>query len=38
MVAALLAVWQTANLAGFAWEKIRGRRNTIRDDALSFSG
>lgn len=37
MVAVLLAVWQAANVAGFAWEKIRGRKDTLRDDALSFS-
>jgi GT2 family glycosyltransferase len=36
-VAALLAVWQTTNLAGFVWEAFRRNADRFRDGALSFS-
>ncbi len=36
-VAALLALWQGANLAGFLWEGIRGGSDRSRDGALSYS-
>jgi len=36
-VAALLGVWQVANLAGFIWEKVRRTTNGLRGGALSFS-
>lgn len=36
-MAALLGVWQVANLAGFVWEKLHRGTNGSRDDALSFS-
>jgi GT2 family glycosyltransferase len=35
-VAALIGLWQTANLAGFVWEKVQPRKPALRD-ALSFS-
>ncbi len=36
-VAALLALWQTTNLAGFLWEKARHGTSRIRNGSLSFS-
>ena len=36
-MAALLGVWQVANLAGFVWEKLYRRTNGPRDGALSYS-
>jgi glycosyltransferase involved in cell wall biosynthesis len=35
-VAVLLAVWQTANLAGFLWESARHKAGTLRDGAPAF--
>jgi len=37
-VVALLAVWQTTNLAGFVWEAVRRHANRLRHGALSSSG
>jgi GT2 family glycosyltransferase len=37
-VAGLLALWQTANLAGFLWETLRWNASTPGDRAPSFSG
>lgn len=36
-MAALLGVWQVANLAGFVWEKVHRSPNGSRDGALSYS-
>jgi GT2 family glycosyltransferase len=36
-VVTLLALWQTANLAGFVWEAVRRNANRLRHGALSSS-
>lgn len=35
-VAALLALWQATNLAGFVWEAVRRNARRLRDGVLSF--
>ena len=36
-VTILLGLWQTANLAGFLWERARRNASTLRDGAPALS-